>query len=78
MKIDKDLKQLVEMPKDGQFVAVWIFKGEPWSTTYSWIDGELHEWRWSKKNLDIKAVPVKTTALLGNPKVTYIVVKENV
>ena len=33
-----------EMPKSGQFVAVWKFKGRIWSDTYKWEDGILYEW----------------------------------
>lgn len=34
-----------EMPKSGQFVAVWEHNGNIWSGTYYWDDdGELFEW----------------------------------
>lgn len=34
-----------EMPKSGQFVAVWEYNGNIWSGTYYWDDGgDLFEW----------------------------------
>ncbi len=29
------------MPTDGQFAAVWEYKGNLWSDTFKWVDGRL-------------------------------------
>lgn len=33
------MKEITEMPTDGQFVAVWLYDGEIWSNTYRFHDG---------------------------------------
>lgn len=40
------MKKITEskvMPKSGQFVAVWAYKGKMWSKTCRWVKGVLHE-----------------------------------
>ncbi|AFQ97164.1 putative phage protein [Aeromonas phage Aes508] len=46
------MKRVNEMPKNGQFVVVWVYDGKLWSETWRWNDGvvEIHdiafdEWR---------------------------------
>lgn len=38
---DCEMKQVKDMPQEGQFVGVWEYKGNIWSNTYKWIDGIL-------------------------------------
>lgn len=35
------MKVTNEMPKEGQFVAVWMYDDRVWSGVHQWIDGEL-------------------------------------
>lgn len=35
------MKEQTEMPTNGQFVAVWVYDGKTWSTTYKWENGDL-------------------------------------
>lgn len=34
------MKQISEIPTNGQFVAVWVYNGHPWSGTFK-INNEL-------------------------------------
>ncbi len=36
------MKQVPEMPVNGQFVAIWEFRGQIWSDTFKYIDGNLY------------------------------------
>ena len=36
------IKQVSQMPTEGQFVAVWIYDGAIWSDTLKYVDGVLH------------------------------------
>jgi hypothetical protein len=38
------LVQVSAKPTEGQFVAVWMYGGNPWSGTFKWIDGILMEY----------------------------------
>ena len=39
------MKQVDEMPKDGQFVAVWSgFDGRIWSDTLKWKNGSIYSY----------------------------------
>ena len=35
------MNEVSEMPKEGQFVAVWIYRGKIWSDTFRWKSGKL-------------------------------------
>lgn len=35
------MKQVKKIPQEGQFVAIWEYKGKLWSSTYKWQDGVL-------------------------------------
>lgn len=35
------MKQVKEMPQEGQFVAIWEHEGGLWSCVYQWQHGEL-------------------------------------
>ena len=35
------MKQVKEMPHDGQFVAIWEYNGKLWSSVHKWEDGVL-------------------------------------
>ena len=35
------MKVTSEMPKEGQFVAVWMYDAHVWSGVHQWIDGKL-------------------------------------
>lgn len=35
------MKEVNEEPETGQFVAMWTYGGEIWSSTYKYIEGEL-------------------------------------
>lgn len=36
------MNEVSEMPKEGQFVAVWIYRGKIWSDTFRWKLGNLY------------------------------------
>lgn len=36
------MNEVSEMPKEGQFVAVWIYRGKIWSDIFKWKDGKLY------------------------------------
>ena len=36
------MKQVSEMPTSGQFVAVWVWNNQPWSSAYRWESGRLN------------------------------------
>lgn len=38
------MKRVNGMPKSGQFIGVWDYKGVIWSDTYKWQDGVLKEY----------------------------------
>lgn len=38
------MKQLKEMPEEGQFVAMWIIGGQLWSGTFRYDGGQLFEY----------------------------------
>lgn len=42
------MKQVDEMPKQGQFVAVWEYNGKMWSETYKWENEILYIYSSSK------------------------------
>lgn len=35
------MKQVNEMPTEGQFVAMWEYNNKIWSDTFRWVDGSL-------------------------------------
>lgn len=35
------MQKLKRMPKSGQFVAIWMHNGEPWSNTYKWFGKDM-------------------------------------
>lgn len=38
------MKQVNRVPTSGQFVAVWEYGVNVWSSTYQWEDGKLQEY----------------------------------
>ena len=36
------MNEVSEMPQEGQFVAIWIYRGEIWSDTFKWKSGKLY------------------------------------
>lgn len=38
------MKEVEEMPKDGQFVVVFVFEGRVWSHTFRYENGVLMEY----------------------------------
>jgi len=56
------MKLVKDMPKDGQFVAVWEYQKNVWSGIYRWTDGELYEYSNSDDEFDITYGGVNRTA----------------
>ena len=38
------MKEVPEMPTEGQFVVMWIYKGNIWSDTYRWIGDNVFQY----------------------------------
>lgn len=46
------MKVLDEMPKKGQFVAVWFVGGVPFSATLKWVDGQMKSYNHTNDHWD--------------------------
>ena len=44
------MKQVDEMPTSGQFVAVWVFDGNPFADTLLWDEGDLKSYQETETN----------------------------
>lgn len=65
------MKQLKEMPEEGQFTAHWTYDNTIWSGTFKWEDDVLHEYSDYSEDYWMKTEPY--FAQVDFSDVTYFV-----
>lgn len=68
------LIEVNEMPKTGQFVAVWIYDNLPWSTTYAWDGANLFQY--VEEDEAFEVVPQRVFESILEYKPRFFVVHE--
>ena len=67
------MRELSEMPEEGQFVAVWEYNGKIWSDTYYWEDDKLLCFSNESEEFEIQDHELDCEAFVSNPAKFYVI-----